>query len=206
MNARAARNCARRARCVMSPDSTTRSGRCCGARRTSASTTRGRSVPKCGSDTCSRQLIASLPFGRPAPGVERLSRYSGVASTRNLQRRAHPVTSPSNATFIRAGAAPARLAPSSAGTRSARRRRRRPASPSRRAAAAAASPACPRGRSITAVTGAVTARRRPLPSGTPSCSSCSRLLPTNRVSVRNSRDDPCRVDAAVAGAVARAAA
>ena len=55
--ARAARNSSRRARCVMSPDSTSRSGRCRSANAASASTTGGCSVPKCGSETCNSTLM-----------------------------------------------------------------------------------------------------------------------------------------------------
>ena len=62
--ARAAANCARVARCVMSPDSSSTSGRCSRTRVSNAATTGARSVPKCGSDTCSSSV---MPWHAPVP-------------------------------------------------------------------------------------------------------------------------------------------
>ena len=53
------------ARCVMSPVSSSTSGRSSAAKRSSAATTSGRSVPKCGSETCSSTVIGHSLGRRP---------------------------------------------------------------------------------------------------------------------------------------------
>ena len=96
MKARAARNCAGRARCVMSPDSTSRSGRCCRASAASASTTGGCSVPKCGSEICSRTLIRLSRRGGPrcrwsvAVVGARHQQVQRLGEHAEVERRAHP--------------------------------------------------------------------------------------------------------------------
>src|SRR3954471_14751479 len=67
-NRRAAANCAARARCVMSPLSTTASGFWSRANTCKAATTGGSSVPKWVSEMCSRTVIAaSLAAALAAP-------------------------------------------------------------------------------------------------------------------------------------------
>ena len=80
-NARAASNWLRRARWVMSPDITTTSGAWSRTSCSSACTTGGRSVPKCGSEICSRPVIAAAPPPPPAPSAGGAAAAAAHAAT-----------------------------------------------------------------------------------------------------------------------------
>jgi len=106
-NVRAARNCAGRARCVMSPESTIRSGRCCrpappALRRPAlfGAEVRVRDLqqdahPPVPSDRDAASTAVAVAVSSGAA----ISSYSGLASTRKSSGARIRVTSPSNATF-----------------------------------------------------------------------------------------------------------
>ena len=189
---RAAVNCAAVARWVRSPDSTTTSGRRSACRRSSASTAPGRSVPKCTSDTCSRRVTAPPSPGSPVPPVppapsRGTTSRSGASRTAKVHGGSKWNISPSSAMRReRRGAARRRPRRGAGDTLSVRNGSR---STSRSIASRPAAPASIIRNIAARLTGGVanaTSEEAPSAGRTPTRSSCSALLPTNRIGVRRS--------------------
>ncbi|CFN78624.1 Uncharacterised protein [Bordetella pertussis] len=91
MKRRAAANWPRRARCVMSPPNTTRSGRSVSASACKACTTGSRSVPKWVSEICSTRIMPPPAAGQAtAPAGAAARARPGIAVASATRRFRHP--------------------------------------------------------------------------------------------------------------------